>query len=105
MKIQTQYVYSCTQAIHTFLKDKDATKLVSKLRNIELHAKDSIPDSEKKSLWFKFGCGDTLSTDIDNIKISLSLFQNQSNYKLLIEQFELVTQDINPDNELEVYFS
>lgn len=105
MKHLTQYTYSCTDVMFRFLNDADITKLVTKLKNIELHAKDSIADSYEKSLWFKFGSDDTLSTTIQEIEHTLAMPITNQNRQLLIEQFEMVTEDIEPKKELRVFFS
>jgi len=105
MKSLAQYTYSCTNTIFKFLKNNDSNKLVSKLREIELHAKDSIPNSDEKSLWFKFGDYDTLSTTIQEIEHTLAMPITNGNRQLLIEQFEMVTQDIEPSKELRVFYS
>ena len=103
MKNQIQYVYSCTDAIFNYLKDGDLDKLLTRLRKVENHAKETLK-GDNKELWFKFGEDDTLVTTIAEIEIMLS-----SNYKankeFLIEQFERVTKDIHPENELLAYYS
>jgi hypothetical protein len=105
MKHLSIYTYSCTNAIFEFLKDLDSKKLISKLRNIELHAKDSISNSDEKTLWFKFGNDDTLSTDIKDIEFELLLPSSHENNKRLINLFEMVTKDIEPSHEIRVFFS
>jgi hypothetical protein len=102
MKSLNQYQYSCTEAMFTYLKDSDLDKLITKLNNIELHAKNTIENNQDKNLWFKFGDDDTLATTIESIKVDLS--NGNKNKELLIECFELVI-GIEPKNGLKVFFS
>lgn len=105
MKNRIEYVYSCTNAMFRFLHDNDLDVLLEDLKRIEAHAVDKYGNDEGESMWFRFFKGDTLATDIRNIENDLSLPEGHSNYKLLVERFDMVTKDINPENELRVYFS
>lgn len=100
-----QYRYSCEDAMFNYLKDGDLERLLAKLNWVEQLAMDSGLGTAPKSLWFKFGHQDTLATTIQDIKRDLTLPASHDNRKLIIEQFELVTNSLSPDNELRVYFS
>ena len=99
MKNLIQYTYSCTNIMFKFLKQQcDETELITKLKEIESLAKNE--SNKKGSLWFKFGLTDTLATTISDIETDLK----DKNKTFLIERFESVI-GLNPDDELQVYFS
>ena len=100
MKNLIQYVYSCTEAMHQYLKDTDLDKLIERLSTIETHAKAKIGGKDC-TLWFKFGYDDTLATDIYDIKRDLKGI----NRGFTIERMQRVSKDLNPQNELKVFFS
>ena len=102
------YTYSCTNAMFLYLKDNDLEKLIADLSRIENIArdkaieKDGYDETEDKTLWFRFFKGDTAATGISNIKRDL---EGVTNREYILERFRVVTRDLNPDNELQVYFS
>jgi len=102
MKALTQYTFSCTNTMFNYLKDGDIDKLIIKLKEVESHAKETIEAKSGASLWFKFGKGDTLATDISDVENTLK-YLNQ-NKVLLIEQFESII-GLEPDDELRVFYS
>lgn len=89
-----------------YLKDGNLEKLLAKLNWVEQNAINSgLGPIGFANLWFKFGHQDTLATTIQDIYRDLQLPASHPNRQLMIEQFELVSKDLNPDNELRVYFS
>jgi hypothetical protein len=100
MKNLTQYQFDCTNAIFNFTKDNDLNKLVSKLEMIENDARVEI-GGKNKTLWFKFGSDDTLATTINDFKSDLS----NTNKDYMIDNFKLVTANLEIKNELKVFFS
>tara|TARA_R110000772_G_scaffold47429_3_gene108419 strand:+ start:706 stop:1014 length:309 start_codon:yes stop_codon:yes gene_type:complete len=97
-----QYTYSCSNAMFKFLRDNDIDKLVEDLRRIEQHAYSDDDEPKDKDLWFKFGSDDTGATDIRNIVQDLNGTMNK---EYLIDLFKMVTEDLDPDKELRVFFS
>jgi len=101
----TQYKFSCTLPIFNYLKDNDVDKLINRLKEIEIHARDNYSgeaeDISEYSLWFKFFSGDTLATDIRKIENTLR-GDTIENYNHLIECFKI---SIKLSEEIEVYFS
>jgi hypothetical protein len=97
-----QYTYSCSNAMFKFLKDFDVDKLIADLRRIELHAYNDDDEPEDKGLWFKFGHDCTGATTIRDIKEDLNGVVNRQ-YR--IDSFKLVTEDLDPNKELRVFFS
>ena len=101
-KSLVHYTYSCSNAMFNFLKDEDIDKLISELKRIEDHAgsKDDYP--RDKELWFKFGRHDTLATSIKELERDL---MGHMNRQFTIERFKAITEDLDYDKELRVYFS
>lgn len=105
MKNLIEYNYSCTNAMFNFLKDNDLDALLEDLKRIEgIVSRNQISSANEASLWFRFGSDDTLSTTIRNIEVDLASSSN-NDHKYMIENFEMVTKDINHENELRVYYS
>ncbi len=100
MKNLIQYQFSCTNAMFNFLKDNDSDKLIAELKKVETHAKETFGGKDK-NIWFKFGSSDTLTTTISDIKTDLTT----RNRNHILDNFKLVTSDLNPQNELQVFFS
>tara|TARA_R110000796_G_scaffold58413_6_gene134967 strand:+ start:683 stop:1015 length:333 start_codon:yes stop_codon:yes gene_type:complete len=102
-----QYCYSCSNAFFIFLQDGDKDALTLKLGGIETHAFENleIEDKEGMSLWFKFGHDYALATDIGDIINDLSLHDTHPNRLFMLDNLKRVTKDINPDNELRVFYS
>jgi len=89
-----------------YLKDRNKKALLEKLLEVQNYCNIKYGNLlGEKSLWFKFGEDDTLSTTIDEIDVLLSLPKTHINNAYILEQFELVTNDIDPKNELIVYYS
>ena len=107
MKNLIQYRYSCEVAMFNYLKDNDLEKLIADLSRIESIAidksieEDGYNETEDKTLWFKFFSGDTGATDISDIKRDL---EGPTNREYMLDNFKLTTE-LDPDNELQVYFS
>jgi len=99
-----EYVYTATNRIFIFLKDGNQEKLIKTLTELEnyVRAYNSIPDAK---LSFKFGEDDTLITTINDINTDLSLPKKSKNREFLIERFELICKDINPKNEIKVFYN
>jgi hypothetical protein len=91
-----------------YLRDNDLDKLIADLSRIENHARDKsieehgYNETEEKTLWFKFFSGDTGAADISNIKRDL---QSATNREFMLDNFRITTEDLDPDKELQVYFS
>lgn len=108
MKNLIEYVFTCTNAMFKFKKGQiNLDLLIVELKKCENHYKDinNIPNDDPRKLWFKFGEDDTLATTILNLKNDLSLPKGHGNHKFRIQQFDIVFMDIDPKNELRVYFS
>lgn len=95
MKNKIEYIYSSTNAIFNYLKDNDIDKLISKLKELENHSNDV--------LMFRFGNNNSILYSIKEIEKDLSLPNSHNNKILLLESFDIVTKDINPENEIKVY--
>ena len=77
-------------------------ELVLGLRLVESIVRNELNDIDKtdKGLWFRFGKHDTLATTISDIEKDLG----NSNRQFRLEEMELVI-GLDPNNELEIYFS
>ena len=106
MKNLFEYNFSCTYAMHKFLKNGDKDALISRLKEIEsIESAKRTDDVEGASMWFKFGSDDTLATTIDDIESALSLPIGHSNRDLIIESFDRVSKDLDHKKELRVFYS
>jgi len=85
-----------------FLKNDNIDELIAELRRIEKHAIKNDPNPKGKGLWFKFGKHDTLATSIGDLENDL---MGKINRQFTIERFELITEDLDYDKELRVFFS
>ncbi len=104
MKPLIQYVYSCTNAFFNYLKNENLDALINELERIQKDADENIGGKDF-TLWFKFFDNDTGATDIGEIKNDLSLPAKHSNRLYMLDKFMICTKDINPKNELQVYYS
>lgn len=108
MKNLGQYSYISINAFLKFLRNEIGKDLlIIELKKCENHYRDinNISISDPRKLWFRFGKHDTIVTTIKDIERDLSLPTNHNNYKFMIEKFEIVTSDTNPNNEIRIYFS
>jgi len=103
MKNLIQYRFSCENAFFNYLKDKNISNLISKLKSVEHDAKKNI-GGKNASLWFKFFKGDTAATTISDIVNSLQLHPTNNNHKYMIENFKLTT-GLDVNHELRVFYS
>ena len=100
MKNLTKYLSASTNCFFNYLKDNNELNLKITLTKIEnLCRKES--NNINATLNFKFGKNDTLVYSINEILNDLS---NQ-NRNLLLENFNRISKDTNPNNELILYFN
>lgn len=102
-KYVNELKYEVSEVFFNFLKDKDLGKLKTRLDRYIVYCVEMYGFGGE--LWFKFGEDDTLCTTVGEIYHTLSLPENHKNHQFLLEQFRLVTGDIDPDHEIQPYFS
>ena len=95
--------YGVSEGFFDYLKDRELEKLKNRLNRYVNHCVEKY--GRNGELWFKFGEDDTLCTTVGEIYSTLSLPENHKNHQFLLEQFRLVTGDIDPDHEIQPYFS
>ena len=100
MKTLNKYLSPISNAFFNYLKDDNEIKLYDILFKIE-----SLCRVEYKSidstLGFRFGEDDTLVYTINDILNDLS----NKNREFMLENFNRVTKDTNPYNEIIIYFN
>ena len=103
MKDLTQYKFACTNAMYEYLQGRyRRSQLISKLKEIENHYRNEINDfAQSKSFWFRFFENDSLATCTYEINKVLELPESHSNYRDMIENFNIAVDD----GSLQVYFS
>lgn len=102
MKSLIQYTYSCSNAMYNYLHNgNDLELLINELKRIEKHAKDTIGGKDC-NIWFRFFSNDTGATTIADIERDLQSYVNR---KYRLECMEICTKDIDPNNELRVFYS
>lgn len=114
MRNLIEYRFSCELLFFKYLKNQISTKeLIDGLKAVEKRViRDhiertevdldmSIEEINECGLWFKFGKDDTLVTTISDIEREVG---NLNHRDFRMEAFERVV-GLNPDNELEIYFS
>ena len=103
MKKANSYSYSFSNMFFDFLKDKDVETLFSELDRVNKIVKNFEDTEPFPTIMLRFGENSTILYTIAEIKTDISLPENHPNKKLLLELMQLVTEDINPEKELQVY--
>jgi len=98
-----KYTYSCTNAIHDYLKTKNLNELVVALSKAEVHARNDKGFGADGILWLRFGKEDSIAWSIKDIEKDLSLDEDDGTREFLEELFEYVTKDIDPEKQLRLY--
>lgn len=103
MKNLIEYRFSCENLFFKYLKKQiTLEELVLGLRLVESIVRNELNDIDKtdKGLWFRFGKYDILATTISDVEKDLA----NSNRQFRLEEMERVI-GLDPNNELEIYFS
>lgn len=110
-KNQVPYVYTVTMLFFEYLKGlRTKGQLITSLMMVETEIKDilkvkGVELNGDESLWFRFGSDDPLVNTIEDMKIMLEMPENHPNHKHILNKMELITGDINPENEIQIYYS
>lgn len=105
MKNLIQYRFTVENLFFKFIKKEiDLDELITGLTKIETEHRylNGLPNDDE-GLWFKFGKDDTLSTTILNIE-RIFMYDSKNNQEFLLERMEAAC-GLNPDNELEIFYS
>lgn len=100
MKNRIEYVYSCTNAMFNYLKDNNTSKMLVELNKVRNHLISEDGYDIKKELKFQFGSDKALVSFHNIIEATV----DKDKHEVLLELFDRVTKDINPDNELKVFY-
>lgn len=105
MKNLIHYRFTVENLFFKFTKKQiDLDELITLLCMLEGEHRlvENLPNDDK-GLWFKFGKDDTLATTISDIERTF-MHDTKSNQEFLLERMESVC-GLNPDNELQIFYS
>lgn len=105
MKNLIHYRFTVENLFFKFIKKQiDLDELITLLYMVESEHRfvENLPKDDK-GLWFKFGKDDTLATTISSIE-RIFMYDHKSNQEFLLECMEAVC-GLNPDNELQIFYS